>query len=602
MRGRAGRGYPLDRMTKSPNKKTSLPFRAYWDILSVYLGARRGAFLLLAALIIGGIGLQLLNPQIMRRLIDGAIGSSPRGELAAAAALFIAVALLQQALGVAAAYAGENLAWKATNELRSDLAEHCLSLDMDCHNDISPGEFIQRIDSDVAEFSNFFSQLVVRILGNVLLMVGIVAVLVVDSPAVGSFFALFAALALALLNLVRNIAVESERLMREADSALTGFLEERLAGTEDIRSSGAVGYVLGGLFRLQRTILLRWRKSGQNHILVRLIAGLVLTFGFAAAFVAGYILYRRGLMSVGRVFALISYVNLLSRPIRELSQQVDSLQSVGASVERIRELKLRKPAILDGGDPPLPAGPLGLRFEGVNFSYAEGESVLAGLDFDLMPGEVLGLLGRTGSGKSTIARLVFRLHEAQAGRIELGGLGLGTTRLADLRRRVAMVTQEVQLFQASVRENISFFDPAIGDAAILGAIEALGLLPWLAGLPQGLDTRIEAGGRSLSAGEAQLLAFTRVFIRDPGLVILDEASSRLDPATEGLIELAVDRLLRNRTALVIAHRLGTLDRADDILILEEGRSAEYGKRAALAADPASRFSALLRSGMEEALA
>jgi ABC-type multidrug transport system fused ATPase/permease subunit len=552
---------------------------------------------------IGGLGLQLANPQILKAVIDGAISSRPRGELAIAAALFIAVALLQQALGVAAAYVGENLAWKATNELRSDLAAHCLSLDMDYHNETSPGELIQRIDSDVAEFSNFFSQLVVRILGNILLMVGIVAVLVATRPAMGAFFALFAALALAGINLVRNIAVEPERLMREADTALTGFLEERLAGTEDIRSSGAVGYVLGGLFALQRTILLRWKKSAQNHILIRLIAGVILMSGFAGAFVAGYILYRRGEMSLGSVFALIAYVNLLTRPIHELSQEVDSLQSIGASVERIGELKSRKPLIVDGSGPPLPErGPLSLSFESVGFSYTEGEAVLDGLDFELHAGEVLGLLGRTGSGKSTIARLVFRLHEPGSGRIVLGGRELAQTRLADLRSRVAMVTQEVQLFQASVRDNIAFFDPAIRDEDILGAIESLGLLPWLEGLSEGLDTRLETGGRSVSAGEGQLLAFTRVFLRDPGLVILDEASSRLDPATEALIETAVDRLLENRTGLVIAHRLGTVERADDILILEEGRALEFGNRRELAADPRSRFSSLLRTGMEEALA
>lgn len=164
-----------------------------------------------------------------------------------------------------------------------------------------------------------------------------------------------------------------------------------------------------------------------------------------------------------------------------------------------------------------------------------------------------------------------------------------------------MVTQDVQLFQGTVRENITLFNRKIGDEAILEAIAKLELSDWLAALPSGLDTKLETGGRGLSAGEAQLLAFTRVFLRDPGLVILDEASSRLDPATEGLIERAVDKLLVGRSALVIAHRLGTVGRADDILILEEGTAVEYGKRSTLAADPSSRFSALLRTGMEEAL-
>jgi ATP-binding cassette subfamily B protein len=165
-----------------------------------------------------------------------------------------------------------------------------------------------------------------------------------------------------------------------------------------------------------------------------------------------------------------------------------------------------------------------------------------------------------------------------------------------------MVTQEVQLFRGSVRDNLTFFAADTSDKRLWEVLFALGLGDWAAGLPQGLDTVLETGSAGLSAGQAQLLAFARVFLRDPGLVILDEASSRLDPATEALIERAVGRLLAGRTGVIIAHRLATVERADDILILEAGRVVESGERAALAADPGSRFSRLLRTGMEEVLA
>jgi ABC-type multidrug transport system fused ATPase/permease subunit len=160
----------------------------------------------------------------------------------------------------------------------------------------------------------------------------------------------------------------------------------------------------------------------------------------------------------------------------------------------------------------------------------------------------------------------------------------------------------VQLFRASVRDNLTFFDPALPDERVLVAIDDLGLRPWLDGLPNGLDSELEGGAAGLSAGQAQLLAFTRVFLKDPGLVILDEASSRLDPATEQLIERAVDRLLVGRTGLIIAHRLGTVHRADHILILDSGRVSEYGAYQTLVDDPASRFSRLLQTGLEEVLA
>jgi ATP-binding cassette subfamily B protein len=214
----------------------------------------------------------------------------------------------------------------------------------------------------------------------------------------------------------------------------------------------------------------------------------------------------------------------------------------------------------------------------------------------LAPGRVLGLLGRTGSGKTTIARLLLRLYDPTGGEVRLGGLPVREASLADLRRRVALVTQEVQLFQGTVRDNVTLFDPAIPDERIIAALAGLGLTAWYRALPAGLDTELASGSGGLSAGEAQLLAFVRVFLKDPGLVILDEASSRLDPATEALLEEAVGRLLAGRTAIIIAHRLATVARADEILILEGGRISEYGARAELASEPTSRFARLLHTG------
>jgi ATP-binding cassette subfamily B protein len=256
----------------------------------------------------------------------------------------------------------------------------------------------------------------------------------------------------------------------------------------------------------------------------------------------------------------------------------------------------------DGPGADIPPGPLSLAFDNVSFGYFEDEQVLEEISFRLKPGTVMGLLGRTGSGKTTLARLVFRLYDSTLGQVTLGDVNIRQARLRELRQRVAIVTQDVQLFQASVRDNLTFFDQGIPDERIHNVIEELELEDWYQSLPAGLDTRLETGGRGLSAGEAQLLAFTRVFLRDPGLVILDEASSRLDPATEALIERAVDKLLQNRTAIVIAHRLGTVQRADDIMILQEGHIIEYGARERLANDPTSRFYGLLQTGLEEVLA
>jgi ATP-binding cassette subfamily B protein len=191
-----------------------------------------------------------------------------------------------------------------------------------------------------------------------------------------------------------------------------------------------------------------------------------------------------------------------------------------------------------------------------------------------------------------------RFSDPGGGVVRVGGVSLRDCTRDEVRRRITIVTQDVQLFAASVRDNLTFFDPAVPDRRLTAALDAVGLGAWLRALPDGLETPLEAGGRGLSAGEAQLFAFARVLLRDPGLVILDEASSRLDPTTEGRIRAATDVLLRRRTGIVIAHRLATVQRVDDVLILEGGRILERGPRAALAADPASRFSALVRAGLE----
>jgi ATP-binding cassette subfamily B protein len=256
----------------------------------------------------------------------------------------------------------------------------------------------------------------------------------------------------------------------------------------------------------------------------------------------------------------------------------------------------------------LPDGALELELDDVSFTYrdrpdmAAGDRALEDISFRLMPGRALGVLGRTGSGKSTLSRLLFRLYDPDAGSIRLGGADLRDIGLSDLRRRAGMVTQDVQLFEGSLRDNIALFNPSVKDAAIWEALAALGLRGWVEAMPDRLDTEVATGGGNLSAGEAQLVAFARLLLRDPGLVILDEAASRLDPNTERRLERAIDVLLLDRTAIIIAHRIETLLRSDDILVLEGGRVAEFGRRVELAADPNSRFSHLLRAGLEEALA
>ncbi|HSH79624.1 MAG TPA: ABC transporter ATP-binding protein [Herpetosiphonaceae bacterium] len=577
----------------------------YCALQGVYLRSERPRVVLLAALLIGSIGLQLAAPQVVRYFID----TTQRGEsgpvLLLAALLFMALSLGQRAVALAAVYVGENVGWAATNALRADLTRHCLRLDMPFHKAHTPGELIERVDGDASALGNFFSQFVIRVLGNALLVVGILALLFREDWRIGLGLSIYALLVLAALGALQKIAVGAWAESRRAQTEHYGFIEERITGGEDIRANGAEPYVLRRLYELMRDLLVQERRAMLLSNLTYVSTNFLFVAGYALGLGLGAYLYTRGDVTIGTAYLVIFYIGMLAAPLENIREQAQDLHRATASIDRVQELFRERPYVQQHSSAMLPEGALDVELDHVSFGYETDDRVLRDVSFRLEPGQVLGLLGRTGSGKTTLTRLLFRLYDPRDGAIRLGGVRIDALGLDDLRAHVGMVTQDVQLFGASVRDNLTFFNRRLGDEQLEAALHELGLGEWLRGLPAGLDTPLGAGGYGLSAGEAQLLAFARVLLKNPGLVVLDEASSRLDPASERLLERAVGRLLRpegtRRTGIIIAHRLETVFRADVIMILEDGQVVEYGPRERLAGDPSSRFFALLRTGLEETL-
>jgi ATP-binding cassette, subfamily B, bacterial len=597
-----------------------IPLRQYTSLLARYLKPQQQRVVGLAIALLGSIGLQILNPQILGYFIDTAVSGGSQQRLLLAALLFIGLALVMQILTVTATYLGETIAWIATNALRLDLAKHCLSLDLSFHKSHTPGELLERVDGDVNLLSRFFSQLVIHVFGNGILLLGILIVLFVENPFAGASLTLFSVMALSLLIGVQSFAIAPWAQYRQMSAEFFGFLGEHLAGREDLRANGAVSYVMRRFHEiLQRWLPIYQKARFASTILWSTSVGLF-TVGNAIALTVSAYLWNQNAITIGTAYLIFHYTNLLNQPIERIREELEELQQVEASIHRIRELLNVRSQLKDEGISPLPAGALSISFKSVCFSYEitnqwKGEKVptpllshsstpplphpptLQSLSFHLPSGQTLGLLGHTGSGKSTIARLLLRLYDIQTGEIRLGDVPIIQIPLSQLRQRVGLVTQDVQLFQASVRDNLTFFNSTISDVQILETLELLGLSDWLRSLPYELNTHLGSDSTGLSAGQAQLLAFARVFLKNPGLVILDEASSRLDPITEKLIERAINQLLEGRTGIIIAHRLSTIQRVDQVLVLKNGQVMEYGDRLSLQSNERSHFSQLLKASV-----
>jgi ATP-binding cassette subfamily B protein len=580
------------------NQPMNIPIRDYWQLLATYLRPQRGRVLWLSLLVIAGIILQLANPQFVRYFLDQVENGGSLNQLLGAGAIFTGVALVRQVILLVAAYVGENVAWTATNELRADLALHCLRLDMGFHKTHKPGELMERVDGDVNQLAQFFSTLVIQFASNTLLALGILIIFWTMSWKIGAGITLVAIIVIVTLRWFNQRIVPRWARSREASASLFGYLEEWLSGMEDIRTSGAEPFVMNKLHLLSRERLNAQMYAERLHALQLFLPTGSFTFAYIVAHIFGATLFRDNILSIGTLYLIFYYIDVIRDPMWKILRQVEELQKATASIQRISELFAEQPTIHSGSGVEFSTGALAVQFSGVSFAYADDPEnfILEDVSFSLAAGKTLGVLGRTGSGKSTLTKLLFRFYDPTHGTIMLDQHDIRLATTVQLRGQIGMVTQDVELFHASVRDNLTLFDDTVDDVQILDVLAQLGLTDWLAKMPALLDSKIEGSG-GLSAGEGQLLAFARVFLADPGLVILDEASSRLDPATETQIELAINKLLTKRTAIIVAHRLATIQRADDILILQQGKVLEYGNRMASVADPYSHFSKILQTGV-----
>src|SRR5258708_11304883 len=494
----------------------------YWRLLAHYLRPQWPGMGLLAGTLCGTICVKVVTPLVASHFIDQATSGGDLRNLIVLALLTMGQALVGQGVAVAETYVAENVSWAATNALRADLVAHLLRLDGPFHTAHPPGELIERVDGDVAPLAGFFSGFVVLVLGNGVLLVGVLGLLYHVDWRVGLGMSAFVVLALAAMLRIRAVATPSWVADRQASADFFGFLGEYLSGLEDIRSSGAGAFVLRRCAEVMRSWLAVTRKAQMwGYSLGATSLGLF-ALGTAVALALSAMLFKAGTLTIGTVYLIFQCTEMLRQPTEQIRNEVQDLQQADASIARVQALLGTAPRVADGPGAALPPGPLAVELDGVSFGYAQDVPVLRNVSVCLEPGRVLAVVGRTGSGKTTLTRLLLRFYDPLAGIVRLGGVDLRAVRLAAVRARIGLVTQEVHLFHASVRDNLTLFDDGVPDERISAVLDTLGLASWLRELPRGLDTLLGPGGAGLSAGQAPVLACARILLHHPDLVILAE--------------------------------------------------------------------------------
>ena len=482
-------------------------------------------------------------------------------------------------------------------DLRTRLFDHFQRLSLSFHERYTSGRVISRLTSDVEAISELFYMGVVSMVTAVVLIGGIALILFLLDPALAAVSLLVFPLALALTVWFRNRAEHAYRATREAIALVIVHFTESLGGIRAVQAfrreprNQAIFEEVDDQYRRANvwSMDLAAVYGPGVQFLGRLTVGVVLLYGGSRVV--------DGQMTLGVLAAFLLYLRRFFEPMQELSQFYNLFQAAAAALEKLSGVLEEAPAVPETASPVrLEPAAGGLRFEGVTFAYRD-DPVLHAVDLDVPAGQTVALVGQTGAGKSTIARLVARLYDPTIGRIRLDGVDLRDLSDDDLRRAVVMVTQENYLFSGTVADNLAFGRPTASRREIEAAADAIGAHDFLASLPDGYDTDVRRRGGRLSAGQRQLVAFARAFLADPAVLILDEATSSLDIPSERQVQRALQTLLADRTALIIAHRLTTVEIADRVLVVDGGRIVEDGSPSELLSGD-GRYAALHRAWLD----
>jgi len=526
-------------------------------------------------LIAGQTGCLLAGPALVRHGIDAGLRANDGGALDISAALYLVVAVIALFFGRASIRVVSRVGETFLRELRVRVFDHLQSLGLGFFEREKTGRLVARLTSDVEAMQELIQMGLTMFVQNVLLFVGAVVVIL----------ALSWQLALCTLVVVPPVIIAS-RWFRHAANRAYLEVRERIGTNLATLQEGLAGVRVVQAFGRERAFTQRFHETNEAQFDANLQTVKIATryfpfvefcgvVGIAVIIGIGGVFVDDGIVTVGTVAAFVLYLNSLFEPVQQLSQLYNTVQQAGAALHKLFLLLDTEPTISErAGAVDLPESGA-LEVDAVSFAYT-GHDVLHDVSVRVEPGERLALVGPTGAGKSTLAKLVARFYDPRAGAVRYGGADLRDATLPSLRDRIAVVPQEGFLFAGSIRDNVRVGRAEATDDEVDAALDALGVRERFAALPDGLETEVRERGSRLSAGERQLVSLGRAALADPTLLVLDEATSNLDPGTEQAVERALEALTERRTVVVVAHRLSTAARADRIAVIDHGRLQELG--------------------------
>ena len=529
-------------------------------------------------LVVLGIITQQIGPLLTRFAIDRGIMQRQMDALIIVALIYIGAVLLNALIGFARIYwtgrVGENLMLA----LRTRIFSHLQRLSMDFFTEEKAGRIMTRMTSDIESLTQLLHEGIINLAVQGLTMVFVTVMLFTMNPKLAVIMVIFVTPLMTVLTLwFRQVSERGFGIVRDRIADVLADFQENLTGIRVINALNRQRYNI----RHHRKVVGRYRDAQFYTARAGATYGtgtdLISTFGQALIILIGGRMVFRDQLSIGELTAFVLYLTAFFAPIQQLIQLYNTYQQGQAAITKLRDLLSSDPTVSEDRNavalPPIEGE---IRFNGVHFEYNTGQPVLHEVDLNIRPGETFAFVGETGAGKSTMAKLIIRFHDPTRGRVLIDGVDIRGVTLDSLRRQFGYVPQEPFLFAGTIRDNIAFASPEATREEVLDACRAVGIDDLVAQLPDGIHAVVHERGASLSSGERQLLALARAFLARPRVVVLDEATSNLDLASESKIEHALNVLLEGRTAVIIAHRLSTAMRADRIALFHDGRIVEVG--------------------------